>query len=202
MLSLLGILEAESGTIEIDGVRLDQVRLPHLRDKITVIPQDPQLFEGTLRDNLDLLNQYTDDQLRKALDMVNLSNLIRGKEEGLNVPVKSGGENLSAGERQMVCIARALLKQSKVILIDEATSNIDLNSEEMFLKTIKEKFEESTVLTGAHRPKTIINSDRIIVMGEGEIVEEGAPEELLRREGSIFAGMWNEAKRAKQDIIE
>ena len=116
--------------------------------------------------------------------------------------MKSGGENLSAGERQMVCIARALLKQSKIILIDEATSNIDMNSEEMFLKMVKEKFQECTVLTIAHRLKTVVNSDRIIVMGEGNIIEEGTPEELLSKEDSIFAGMWQEAKRAKQDNIE
>ena len=102
----------------------------------------------------------------------------------------------------MVCIARALLKHSKVILIDEATSNIDMNSEEVFLKTVKEKLKDCTVLTIAHRLKTVINSDRIIVMSEGRIIEEGSPEELLRKEGGIFAGMWNEARRAKQDIVE
>ena len=201
MLSLLRILEAEEGAIEVDGVRLDRVQLPHLRDKITVIPQDPQLFEGTLRENLDVLNQYSDGQLRATLESVNLNSLVNGKE-GLDLKVKSGGENLSAGERQMVCIARALLKHSKIILIDEATSNIDMNSEEIFLKTVKEKFEDCTVLTIAHRLKTVINSDRIIVMGEGKIIEEGSPEGLLRNEDSVFAGMWNEAKRAKQDIIQ
>lgn len=201
MLSLLRIIEASEGSILIDDISIDSVSLPSLRDKITVIAQDPQLFEGTLRENVDVLGRYSDEEVKKALDMANLSNLY-DSTEGLDKEIKSGGENLSAGERQMICIARALLKHNKVVLIDEATSNIDMNNEEIFLKTVKERFKDCTVLTVAHRLNTIINSDKIIVMSEGKFVEVGDPKELLQREDSIFGKMWNEAKRMKNKTVE
>ena len=198
MLTLLRLLEPDHGTITVDGVDLQHVSLPHLRNKLSVIPQDPHLFEGTLRENLDVLGVFTEKQIIDSLRMVNLYSLIDGKPEGLNMAVKSGGENLSAGEKQMVCIARALLKRSKIILIDEATSNIDLNNEEVFLRTIKEKFEKNTVLTIAHRLKTIVGCDKVVVMGEGRVEEIGSPKELIEREDSIFGQMWREAKKLSQ----
>ena len=200
MLGLLRIIEAAEGSIVIDDVPINSVNLTALRDKITVIAQDPQLFEGTLRENVDVLERYSDEEVKNALRMVNLSHLYEG-EEGLNKEIKSNGENLSAGERQMVCISRALLKRNKIILIDEATSNIDVNNEELFLRTIKESFADCTVLTVAHRLNTIINSDKIVVMNQGRLEEIGSPKELLEREDSVFRKMWEEAKKSREKVI-
>ena len=199
MLSLLRIIEAFEGSIAIDGTLIENLELSHVREKITVIPQDPYLFEGTLRENVDILGEYEDDQIKTALESVNLGYLLN-YQGGLDMMIKSSGENLSAGEKQMMCIARALLKHNKIVLIDEATSSIDLNNEEVFLSTIKKKFQECTVVTIAHRLNTIIHSDRIIVMDDGKIAESGAPEELLEDENSIFRGMWLEAKKSNQFI--
>lgn len=196
MLSLLRLLESTEGSIEIDGVNIANLPLTVLREKMTVIPQDPHLFEGSLRENVDILSKYKDEAIGNALDMIKLG-LLNKSNEGLGLQIKSGGENLSAGEKQMVCIARALLKKSKIILIDEATSSIDINNEEVFLKTIKEKFADCTVLTIAHRLKTIRNCDKIVVMKEGQVVEVGAPDDLIKIRGGIFSEMWNETIKAK-----
>lgn len=135
--------------------------------------------------------------MSKALEMVNLSSMLKSSE-GLDFRIKSGGENLSAGEKQMICFARALLKKSKIILIDEATSSIDMNNEEVFLQTIRERFADCTVLMIAHRLKTIINCDKIVVMKEGQVAESGAPEELIGLEGGIFSEMWKETIKANK----
>jgi len=158
-LSLLRIIEPTHGSIEIDGVDISQVGLDELRNKITVIPQDPMLFKGTLRENMDLLNQYTDQQLWESLEKVCLKEKFEG-ENGLETAIKDGGENLSAGEKQLLCIGRAILAKAKIILIDEATSNIDPKTEQTILDTIHNCFQDCTVITVAHRLKTIINSDR------------------------------------------
>ncbi len=158
-MSLLRIIEPSQGSIEIDGVDISQVGLDDLRNKVTAIPQDPMLFKGTLRENIDLLNQYTDEQLWESLEKVCLKAKFEG-ENGLDTAIKDGGENLSAGEKQLLCIGRAILTQSKIILIDEATSNIDPKTEQTILDTIQNCFQDCTVITVAHRLKTIINSDR------------------------------------------
>lgn len=121
--------------------------------------KDPIVFKGTLRDNLDLLNNYNDEQLWESLEKVCLKEKFE-HENGLETEIKEGGDNLSAGEKQLLCIARAILAKNKIILIDEATSNIDPKTEQTILDTIHESFKECTVITIAHRLKTIINSDR------------------------------------------
>ena len=158
-LSLLRIIEPAHGSIFIDGVDISQVGLDDLRNKITAIPQDPMLFKGTLRENMDLLNRYTDPQLWESLEKVCLKSKFEG-ENGLDFAIKDGGENLSAGEKQLLCIGRAILAQSRIVLIDEATSNIDPKTEQTILDTINNCFQDCTVITVAHRLKTIINSDR------------------------------------------
>jgi ATP-binding cassette subfamily C (CFTR/MRP) protein 1 len=198
MLSLLRLLEAKEGEILIDGINIENVPLEELRRRVTVIPQDPQLFEGSLKENVDVLGEFTYEEIQKTLEAVNLGNLTRSKA-GLDYQIKSGGENLSAGEKQMICIARALLKKSKVILIDEATSSIDMNNEEVFLNIVRERFSHSTVIMIAHRLKTIIKCDKIAVMREGKVVEFGSPIELLKMENGIFSDMWNETIKAGQN---
>ena len=158
-MSLLRIIEPTHGSIFIDGVDISPVGLDDLRNKITVIPQDPMLFKGTLRENLDLLHQFTDEQLWASLERVCLKSKFEA-ENGLDTAIKDGGGNLSAGEKQLLCIGRAILAQSKIILIDEATSNIDPKTEQTILDTINNSFQDCTVITVAHRLKTIINSDK------------------------------------------
>jgi len=156
---LLRVLEPSQGSIEIDGVDISQIGLDDLRNKITIIPQDPMLFKGTLRENMDLLKQYTDEQLWQSLERVCMKEKFEG-ENGLDTAIKDGGDNLSAGEKQLLCIGRAILANTKIILIDEATSNIDPKTEQTILDTIHNCFQDCTVITVAHRLKTIINSDR------------------------------------------
>jgi len=187
----LRILEPSHGSIEIDGVDISQIGLDDLRNKVTVIPQDPMLFKGTLRENMDLLNQYTDDQLWDSLEKVCLKSKFEG-ENGLNTAIKDGGENLSAGEKQLLCIGRAILAKTKIILIDEATSNIDPKTEQTILDTIKNCFQDCTVITVAHRLKTIINSDRVMVMGEGKLLEFDKPQTLIDDNTTHFHKLWME----------
>ena len=157
-LSLLRIIEPQSGKIFIDGVDITEMGLDDLRTKVTIIPQDPLLYKGTVRSNLDLLEEYSDQQIWKALEKVCLK--AKFEEGGLDMEIKEGGENLSAGEKQLMCIGRAILKKNKIILIDEATSSIDSVTEEAILASIRENFKDCTVITIAHRLKTIIESDR------------------------------------------
>ena len=157
-LSLLRIIEPHAGKIFIDGVDICEMGLDDLRTKVTIIPQDPLLYKGTVRSNLDLLEEYSDSQIWKALEKVCLK--AKFEEGGLDMEIKEGGENLSAGEKQLMCIGRAILKKNKIILIDEATSSIDSVTEEAILASIRENFKDCTVITIAHRLKTIIESDR------------------------------------------
>lgn len=158
-LSLLRIIEPSQGSIFIDGVDISKLGLDDLRRVITIIPQDPMLYKGTIRENLDLLKQYTDEELWQSLERVCMKEKFE-QESGLDTEIKEGGENLSAGEKQLLCISRAILAKAKIILIDEATSNIDPKTEQTILDTIHNSFRDCTVITVAHRLKTIINSDR------------------------------------------
>jgi len=181
----------------IDGVEISQVGLDDLRNKITAIPQDPMLFKGTLRENLDLLKQYSDEHLWESLDKVCLKSKFEA-ENGLDTAIKDNGENLSAGEKQLLCIGRAILAQSKIILIDEATSNIDPKTEQTILDTINNSFKDCTVITVAHRLKTIINSDRVMVMGEGQLLEFDKTNSLIKDEKSFFYKLWMEYEHGHQ----
>lgn len=158
LLALLRIIEAHAGQIFIDNVDISQIGLDDLRKKITIIPQDPLLYKGTLKQNLDLLGIYSEAQMWKALEKVCMKDKF--VEAGLESEIKEGGENLSAGEKQLICIARAILNKNKIILVDEATSSIDNVTEEAILESIRENFKDCTVITIAHRLKTIISSDR------------------------------------------
>lgn len=169
-LTILRIIESEQGTILIDDVDISKLGLSDLRRKITIIPQvlslcnflkskDPLLYKGSLRDNLDLLHEHSDEVIWDCLEKVQMKSKFENSL-GLLTEIKEGGENLSAGEKQLLCIARAILNKSKIILIDEATSNIDTGTEQKILNTIRSNFLDCTVLTIAHRLKTIISSDR------------------------------------------
>ncbi|CAL1297888.1 unnamed protein product [Larinioides sclopetarius] len=192
-LALFRIVEAANGKICIDGIHIAKLGLHDLRNKLTIIPQDPVLFTGTLRTNLDPFGAYSDDALWQSLEQAHLKNFVSALEKGLDHEVAEGGENLSVGQRQLVCLARALLRKTKVLILDEATAAVDVETDELIQSTIRTQFSDCTVITIAHRLNTILDYDKVIVLSKGEIVEMDKPEELLKNENSIFYAMAKDA---------
>ncbi|XP_043474514.1 multidrug resistance-associated protein 1 isoform X1 [Leptopilina heterotoma] len=192
-LALFRIIEAADGKIFIDNVDIASLGLHTLRSRLTIIPQDPVLFSGNLRMNLDPFGVYTDDQVWKALEHAHLKSFIKGLPSGLMHEVSEGGDNLSVGQRQLICLARALLRKTKVLILDEATAAVDLETDDLIQRTIREEFKECTVLTIAHRLNTILDSDRVIVLDKGTIVEFDSPSNLLQRRDSLFYSMAKDA---------
>lgn len=197
-------IEADTGSIKIDGLDISKIGLKDLRENIAIIPQDPTLFIGTIRSNLDPFDLYTDDDIFEALRRVHLikpdessqsSTEGSGSEENINQfknlesPVTEGGNNLSQGQRQLICLARSLLKSPKVLLLDEATASIDYESDARIQNTIREEFSETTILTIAHRLRSIVDYDKILVMDAGKAVEYDHPHTLLSNPDSIFYSM-------------
>ncbi|KAK2566746.1 Multidrug resistance-associated protein 1 [Acropora cervicornis] len=185
-LALFRILERAGGRIVIDGIDISQIGLQDLRSRLTIIPQDPVLFSGSLRMNLDPFDKHTDEQLWSALEVTHLKNFVIGLEKGLQHHILRAGENMSAGQRQLVCLARALLRKSKVLVLDEATAAVDLETDELIQQTIRREFADRTVLTVAHRLITIMDYDRIMVLRDGSVAEFGSPSELLSQRGVFF----------------
>ncbi|XP_062560530.1 ATP-binding cassette sub-family C member 4-like [Armigeres subalbatus] len=189
--SLIGALfrlAQVEGDILIDGVNSGEIYLESLRSKISIIPQDPVLFSGTLRKNLDPFEDYPDSYLWDALGQVELKDIANGPL-GLQMAVAAGGANFSVGQRQLICLARAILRSNRVLVLDEATANVDPNTDRLIQETIRVKFAECTVLTIAHRLNTIMDSDRVLVMDAGESVEFGTPHDLLQMPVGIFKEM-------------
>ncbi|XP_062988537.1 ATP-binding cassette sub-family C member 2 [Elgaria multicarinata webbii] len=189
---LFRILEAAGGKILIDGVDIATLGLHNLRQKLTIIPQDPVLFSGSLRMNLDPFDQHSDEEVWRALELAHMKSYVLGLPEGLSHPVSEAGENLSVGQRQLLCLARALLRKSKILILDEATAAVDMETDHLIQETIRSEFSNCTVLTIAHRLHTIMDSHRVMVLQAGKIVEFGSPEQLLQQQG-IFAGMARDA---------
>ncbi|XP_019644105.1 PREDICTED: multidrug resistance-associated protein 5-like [Branchiostoma belcheri] len=187
--ALFRLVEPTDGTILIDGVDICKIGLQSLRSKLSIIPQDPVLFVGTVRYNLDPFNQYKDPDLWRALERTYMKDAISGLEKQLEAPVVENGENFSVGERQLICMARALLRNSKIILLDEATAAIDSETDSLIQKTIHEAFTDCTMLTIAHRLNTVLNSDRIMVMEDGKLVEFDTPAVLMSDPNSRFSAM-------------
>ncbi|KAM8798714.1 ATP-binding cassette sub-family C member 6 [Eudromia elegans] len=183
---LLRLVEAAEGEILIDGVNIARVGLHDLRTKITVIPQDPVLFSGSLRTNLDPLNQYTDEDIWTALELTQLKNFIANLPEQLEYKCTDQGENLSTGQKQLVCLARALLQKAKILVLDEATSAVDLETDLQIQSTLRTQFKDSTVLTIAHRVNTIMDCNRILVLEKGCIAEFDTPEKLIAQKGAFY----------------
>ncbi|KAM6415688.1 ATP-binding cassette sub-family C member 2 [Rhynochetos jubatus] len=189
---LFRVLEAAGGMIIIDGVDIATIGLHDLRQNLTIIPQDPVLFTGTLRMNLDPFDQYTDEEVWNALEMAHLKTYVQDLPERLLHLVSEGGENLSVGQRQLVCLARALLRKAKILILDEATAAVDLETDHLIQTTIRSEFAACTVLTIAHRLHTIMDSSRVMVLQAGRIVEYDSPEELLKKQG-VFSAMAKDA---------
>ncbi|SCU90191.1 LADA_0F02432g1_1 [Lachancea dasiensis] len=193
-LALFRIIEAASGHISIDGLPIDQIGLKDLRQHLSIIPQDSQVFEGTVRDNIDPTRQFTDEQIWRALELSHLKEHIKslGKEE-LESALTEGGGNLSVGQRQLMCLARALLIPSKILVLDEATAAVDVETDQVIQETIRTAFKDRTILTIAHRINTILDSDRVIVLEQGQIAEFDTPENLLKNSESLFYSLCHEA---------
>uniref|UniRef100_A0A671M1F4 ATP-binding cassette sub-family C member 5 n=1 Tax=Sinocyclocheilus anshuiensis TaxID=1608454 RepID=A0A671M1F4_9TELE len=177
------------GTMFIDDVEICKLGLRDLRSQLSVIPQDPVLFIGTVRYNLDPFNNYKDEELWLALEKTYMKDTIAKLPEKLYSPVVENGENFSVGERQLMCMTRALLRNSRIILLDEATASIDSETDSMIQHTIRDGFQHCTMLTIAHRINTVLESDRILVMDQGKVVEFDPPQDLVQRPNSLFASL-------------
>ncbi|KAJ2737623.1 hypothetical protein H4R23_001706 [Coemansia sp. Cherry 401B] len=193
-LALFRIIEAAGGQILIDGEDIAKYGLFDVRSKLSIIPQDPVLFAGSVRENLDPFNHYSDQDIWQALEHAHLADFIRTKEERLDYAVTQGGENFSVGQRQLICLARALLKRAQVLVLDEATAAIDNETDTIIQESIRKEFKDCTVLTIAHRLNTIIDSDMILVVDGGRLAEYDTPQNLLENENSLFAKLVEEAR--------
>ncbi|KAG0716160.1 Multidrug resistance-associated protein 4 [Chionoecetes opilio] len=190
-------LTEPSGFIYIDGINIQELGLHDVRGNISIIPQDPTLFSGTMRKNLDPFNQHSDDQLWKSLEEVQLKTAVTDMG-GLEAQMAEGGINLSVGQRQLVCLARAILRHNKILVLDEATANVDPRTDELIQQTIRTKFEDCTVLTIAHRLHTIMDSDRVMVLQAGTLKEFDAPSILLSDKNSIFFSLVQQTGEASE----
>jgi ABC-type multidrug transport system fused ATPase/permease subunit len=187
------LVNPTEGSILIDGVDICKIPLNNLRSMLSIIPQDPVIFSGTLRYNLDPFGEYSDERIENVLDVLELRKLISRLPKGIYTEIAESGGNLSVGESQLICVARALLKPSKILFIDEATSNIDKETDRLIQKVIRSEFSDRTVLVIAHRLDTIIDSDRIFVLDSGEIAEIGNAKQLFQRKDGIFRSMAEQA---------
>lgn len=227
-LALFRFLEARKGSITIDGIDISRIKLHDLRTRLAIIPQDPVLFSGTVRSNLDPFDQFSDYQLKEVLQRVHLvpsadstplpeaeapaavtaeneePNPSSGEttlapsllQENTNPftslmhPISSGGSNLSQGQKQLLCLARAILSRPKLLLLDEATSAVDMETDALIQRSIREEFKNTTLLVVAHRLSTVADFDRILVVSDGQAVEYGTPRELLQTDGpGVFRDM-------------
>ncbi|CAG8951038.1 hypothetical protein HYFRA_00006436 [Hymenoscyphus fraxineus] len=221
-LALFRFLEARSGSIHIDGIDISRLKLYNLRKALAIIPQDPVLFSGTIRSNLDPFNKYRDGALHDALLRVHLvgSSLVASLAEvfslsdsdqsnknvnpftDLSSPITEGGLNLSQGQRQLLCLARAIISRPKIMVLDEATSAVDMETDALIQRSIREEFTRSTLLVIAHRLSTIVDFDKILVLDAGKVVEFGKPKELMAIEGGVFRGMVEESgERIKLEAV-
>ncbi|KAJ1877387.1 ATP-binding cassette glutathione S-conjugate transporter ycf1, partial [Kickxella alabastrina] len=205
--ALMRLVESASGQIIIDGVDISTIGLQDLRSRIAIIPQDPALFEGTVRDNLDPTNEYTDEEVWAAIRAGQVGDILDTPTEkyekppddeysnkgpwvegvGLNKWVEDGGSNFSVGQRQLISLCRALLWQRKIVILDEATANMDSKTDQVMQEVIRREFKDRTVLTIAHRLGTVMDSDRILVMDHGQMAEFDSPKNLLADKNSHFS---------------
>eukprot|EP00960_Hanusia_phi_P075463 768429-Hanusia_phi.AAC.15 len=197
--AIFRICELSSGRILIDGVDTSRIGLKALRSKLAIIPQDPVLFSGSIRYNVDPFGEHSDADVWEALRKVHLDEYVRLSEgsEGLEMQVASGGNSLSVGQRQLLCLARALMRRSKMMVMDEATANVDLKTDEEIQEIIRENLQGSTVITVAHRLNTVMKSDKILVMSAGKVGEIGCPEQLIANEDSLFSKLCKDTKLNK-----
>ncbi|XP_042492071.1 ABC transporter C family member 3-like [Macadamia integrifolia] len=194
-LAIFRVIEPIVGQIWIDGIEISKIGLHDLRSRLSIIPQDPTMFEGTVRSNLDPLEVYNDEQIWEALDKVQLGDEVRKKEKKLYSAVTENGENWSMGQRQLVCLGRALLKSSKLLVLDEATASVDTATDYQIQQTLRQHFSGSTVITIAHRITSILDNDKVLLLDNGLVLEYDSPAKLLETKSSSFAKLFKEYTR-------
>jgi ABC-type multidrug transport system fused ATPase/permease subunit len=211
-LALFRFLEPRQGTIHIDGIDISKIKIQDLRSRLAIIPQDPVLFSGTIRSNLDPFDEREDDELREALRRVHLTTAVAEDDEpastsgsgtltpsrnaqnvnpfdSLASAVSEGGQNLSQGQRQLLCLARAIVARPRMMVLDEATSAVDKATDTLIQRSIRAEFDAATLIVIAHRLSTIADFDKILVLDEGRIVEYDAPKVLFEKRDGVFRGM-------------
>ncbi|KAJ9182556.1 hypothetical protein P3X46_006540 [Hevea brasiliensis] len=200
--ALFRIVEPAAGQILIDGINISLIGVHDLRSRLSIIPQDPTMFEGTVRSNLDPLEEYTDEQIWEALDKCQLGDEVRKKEKKLDSTVTENGENWSMGQRQLVCLGRVLLKKSKVLVLDEATASVDTATDNLIQQTIRQHFSDCTVITIAHRITSVLDSDMVLLLSQGLIEEYDTPIKLLENNSSSFAQLVAEYSARSKSSFE
>jgi len=196
LLALFRMVEPEGGRVTIDGVDTRTLGVQHLRSKMSIIPQDPFMYKGTVRRNLDPLEQYQDAELWAVLESVGLHGPITALEKKLDHMVVDNGANFSLGQRQLFCMARAMLRKSRILMMDEATASVDLESDEAIQRTIRQTFADVTMITIAHRLNTIMDSDKVVVLEAGKVVEDGEPHQLLQSRTGSFSSFVDQTGRS------
>jgi len=190
LLALFRIINPASGSITIDRINTMDMHLSTIRSALTIIPQEPTLFTGTVRYNIDPADQYTDEEIWSALKLTHLDTVIHQIDGELYGIVTEGGDNFSVGQRQLICMVRALLRHSRIICMDEATASVDIQTDCLIQEMIRSQFQDCTIITVAHRLHTIMDSDRVIAMRAGELVEFDKPINLIRNHpDGLFASM-------------
>ncbi|KAL2911711.1 hypothetical protein HK105_208812 [Polyrhizophydium stewartii] len=201
MTALFRIMEASKGSIAIDGIDIASLGLKTLRSRLQIIPQDPVLFRGTVRSNLDFATKHADDELWAALDLVGLKDFVGTLDGKLDAAIEENGANLSMGQRQLMCLCKAILAKPKVLIMDEATASVDAEADRRIQESIETQFVATTVLSIAHRLNTIAAFDRVLVLDGGRIAEFDAPHVLLGRAGSVFGEMVEATGAANAAVI-
>ncbi|KAL2613231.1 hypothetical protein R1flu_024923 [Riccia fluitans] len=184
--ALFRLVEPAGGRLLIDGLDITTIGLSDLRSRISVIPQEPAIFEGTIRGNLDPFERHTDVEIWETLEKCLLADLVRSKSEKLSASVSQGGDNWSVGERQLLCLGRALLTRARILVLDEATASVDITTDGIIQRTVREHFGDCTVISIAHRIPSVIDSERVLVLDAGYLKENASPEELLSNSNSLF----------------
>ncbi|CAM9531857.1 unnamed protein product [Chrysoparadoxa australica] len=202
MVALFRIVEPCEGTIMLDGTNILKMGLTDLREQLSIIPQDPVCFQGTMRQNLDPFDKYDDQTLWDVLRASHLYDYVSSLEEKLEAPVSEGGENMSVGQRQLLCLARAILRRTKILVMDEATANIDIDTDALIQKTIRKEFAHCTVLTIAHRLNTILDSDKILVMHHGKVAEFDTPANLVSKKSRLLDFINDTGAQSSKRLID
>ncbi|CAI7871418.1 unnamed protein product [Closterium sp. NIES-53] len=202
VVALFRLVEPTAGRVVIDGVDTTRIGLTDLRSRLAIIPQDPTLFQGSVRMNVDPAGEYRDEQIWEALDRCQLGEVVRGMEEKLETQVVEGGENWSVGQRQLFCLGRALLKHTRILVLDEATASVDSATDAVIQRTIKECFGDATIISIAHRIATVIDSNKVVVMDQGTVAECDEPAKLLEDKASMFSRLVAEYSARSTDMAD
>ncbi|KAJ7551059.1 hypothetical protein O6H91_07G132200 [Diphasiastrum complanatum] len=196
--ALFRLVEPAGGKILIDGVDITTISLNDLRSRISIIPQEPTLFEGSIRSNMDPLGKHTDQEIWEVLEKCQLATYVREKEDRLDSQVAENGENWSMGQRQLFCLGRALLKHSRILILDEATASVDTQTDLVLQNTIKFEFSSCTIISIAHRIPSVMDSDKVLALESGKVKEFGSPAALMQQPSSLFASLvheyWNRSR--------